>query len=436
MFAPIRRSEASDESSPRYRGWRVVMAGFFGVLAGFGSLVFYGFSLFIKPLHAEFGWTRQDISIGFGCASLCIALFSPLAGRLLDRFGSRRVILPTALIFGIAFSSLAFLTSHLAQLYAVFVVLGVVGNASGQMGYTRAICTWFDGRRGQALALLMAGTAMGAIVTPVVAQAVITASGWRAAYFVLGMLSLLLGVPLTAVFVTERADGGHGAAVAPQAGNSLRNSLNKRAFWILACTLFLSALSVNGVVTHLSALLTDRGISAPDAALAVSCLGCAGLLGRLTTGYLLDRFFGPRVAFALLAIASAGLLLLSGVTSAPAVMTAAALIGFGMGGESDITPYLLTRYFGMRSFSSLYGFTWTAYAAATAAASVLMGTLFDATGSYQAAAVWLAVPTFAAGTMMLFMPPYHQYGCSKTSGKVQPFSGGSSSSEPQPIAPG
>ncbi len=102
---------------------------------------------------------------------------------------------------------------------------------------------------------------------------------------------------------------------------------------------------------------------------AASILGFASFCGRLGTGFLLDRFFGPRVGFCLLVTAGSAL---------PA-MAAAALIGFGLGGEADITPYLLTRYFGLRSFSTLYGLTWTAYAIAGAMGPVVMGRAFDAT---------------------------------------------------------
>jgi MFS family permease len=397
------------ETSLTYPGWRVVLAAFFGVLAGFGSLVFYGFSLFIKPLHAEFGWTREAIAGAFGSSSLCIALFSPPLGRLLDRYGPRRVILPCVAIFGLAYASLSLLTAHLWQLYAVFILLGIVGNASGQMGYSRAVSTWFDRRRGFALALLMAGTGIGAILVPIAAQAVIMNYGWRPAYAVLGISSLLLGLPLTACFVKERPARLANLEVTLHAGVTMFKSMRTKAFWILIATLFISAICVNGTITHLAALLSDRGIPPGSAAMALSSLGIAGLSGRLVTGYLLDRFFGPRVAFVLLCICSIGILLLTRATTLPAAILAAACIGFGMGGESDVTPYLLTRYFGMRSFSSLYGFTWTAYAAATALASVFMGKFFDLTGSYQGALVPLAVPACIAGVLMLFMPAYTAY---------------------------
>ena len=98
--------------------------------------------------------------------------------------------------------------------------------------------------------------------------------------------------------------------------------------------------------------------------------------------------------------------MLSGADSLGAGVIGAGLIGLGMGGEADVTPYLLSRYFGLRSFSVLYGLTWTFYAVAGAIGPVLMGKAFDLTGSYEALLVRLSIGTFAVGSLMLFLPRY------------------------------
>ena len=114
-------------------------------------------------------------------------------------------------------------------------------------------------------------------------------------------------------------------------GTTVGQGIRSSAFWILLATLFLRSVSVNGAITHLSPLLTDRGISAGTAALAASVLGFASFCGRFLTGFLLDRFFGPRVGFVLLATMAAGILLLALGTSPMTGVAAAAMIGFGMG---------------------------------------------------------------------------------------------------------
>ena len=383
----------------------MVLAAYFGAMVGFGSLLVFTFSIFLKPLSGAFGWSRESVSAAFGFAALTVAVCSPPLGHLLDRFGPRRVILPCMAVFGVAFASLGLLTPRLAHLYATFVLLGAVGNGTTQMGYSRAVSTWFDRRRGLALALVMAGVGTGAMVFPPVAQMLIARYGWRAAYFCLGSLVLLLGLPLTALFVRERP---HTAVQANPtlSGATLSQGLRSRAFWILIGTLFLSSISMNGAITHLSPLLTDRGVPARNAALAASLLGLASFAGRLLTGFLLDRFFGPRVGFCLCAIAASGIFLLARAGSSLPGMAAAMLIGLGVGAEADLTPYLLTRYFGLRAFSTLYGFTWTAYAIAGAIGPVWMGKVFDATGSYASLLILLSVATLAAAGLLLCLPRY------------------------------
>jgi MFS family permease len=192
-------------------------------------------------------------------------------------------------------------------------------------------------------------------------------------------------------------------------GLSAAEGLRTRVFWIIVVMLFAVSLSQNGAITHLSALLTDRGISPGRAAWAMSAMGAAILGGRMITGWLLDRYFAPRVAFCLLAITALGTFLLGGAQSLAMGITGAVLIGFGMGGEGDVTPYLVAKYFGLRSFATLYGFTWTAYAIAGAIGPVIMGKAFDATHSYQALLSQLALLTLAAATLMLFLPKYRVF---------------------------
>jgi MFS family permease len=315
------------------------------------------------------------------------------------------VILPCMAVFGVAFASLGFLTPRLTHLYAVFVLLGIVGNGTTQMGYSRAVSTWFDQRRGLALALMLAGVGTGSMIFPPIAQALIAGYGWRAAYIVLGALVLVLGIPLTALFVRERPGDSIDRRTILD-GMTVAQGLRSRAFWILIATLFVSSVSMNGAITHLSALLTDRGVTAAHAALAASMLGLASFFGRLLTGFLLDRFFGPRVGFCLCAIASGGILLLARAGSSMPGIAAAMLIGLGVGAEASLTPYLLTRYFGLRGFSTLYGFTWTAYAVAGAIGPVLMGKVFDATGSYVSLLTLLSATTLGAAVLLFWLPRY------------------------------
>lgn len=393
------------EYDVRYEGWRVAAASGVGVFISFASVLVYTFGVFLKPLAEEFAWSRESVSAAFGIAAMTVAVCSPPLGFLLDRFEPRRIILPSIAVFGLAFASLSLLTAHLWHLYIVFLVLGVVGNGTAQMAYSRAVSSWFDRRRGMALSVVMAGGATGAMVLPPVTEALIGSIGWRSAFVAIGAMILVIGLPTVALLVRERPAPVAGAHPGG-AGATLRDGLTSRVFWIAVTVLFVSSIAQNGALTHMSALLTDRGVTAGGGAIALSVMGASSLVGRLVTGWLLDHFFAGRVAFGLLLTAALGTVFLAGASSLTGGVVAAALIGFGMGGEADVTPYLIARYFGLRSFSMLYGLTWTFYAAAGAVGPVLMGRAFDLTGSYETLLTQLAVGTMAVAALMLLLPSY------------------------------
>jgi MFS family permease len=392
-----------DENGARYPGWRVAGASALGVF--FASLLAYAFAVLLKPLAQEFSWSREAIASAYGIMAVVSAVAAPVVGRLLDRFGPRRVIVPCLIVASCAFASLTTLTARLWHLYLVFGTIGAVVGGTTSLAYSRAVSTWFDRRRGAALAVVIAGGAAGAIVHPPVTQALVERVGWRGACLVLGGTFLAVGLANVLAFVRERPVPGTDRGDALP-GATVREALGSWVFWILVVATFGSMLAMNGAVVHLAALLTDRGVPATRAAVAVSAMGAASLAGRLLTGWLLDRYHGPRVAFGLLTVAGAGTFLLAGADSFPLGVLAAVLIGAGSGGELDVAPYLLSRYFGLRSLSALYGLAWTAMGLAGGAGPVLMGRAFDATGSYEAVLIQFAAGTVAIGVLMLVLPAY------------------------------
>ena len=398
---------ALDEHSIRYEGWGVAAAAALGMFVSFASVLVYTFGIFLKPIAETFAWSRESVSAAFGFAAMTAAVCAPITGMLLNRFGPRRVIVPSLIVFGGAYASLSLLTPHLAHLYALFVVFGLIAMGTSQVAYSRAISTWFQARLGAALAFGMCGSALGAMVLPPIAQRLIDALGWRARRDhdrrrPSSSSACRPSSPSSASGPGTRTADGRGQLTGATVGEGLRD-YRSGSSWS-SC----SAISIaqNGAITHLSALLTDRGIPPERAAIAVSAIGGAALLGRLATGWLIDRFFAPLVSFVLLAMAALGTFLLSSAVSLPAGVLAAVLIGFSMGGEADVIPYLVARYFGLRSFSVLYALTWTAYAIAGAIGPVLMGKAFDATGSYVTLLVWLAGGTLVIAPLMLLLPRY------------------------------
>lgn len=402
MNAALRHSD--DENSLRYPGWGVLAAAFSGVMVSFAPIVPYTFSLFLDPLHAAFGWKREAMGGAFALAAITVALVSPLIGILLDRYPPRRIILPGILVFAVGLAALSRLTPHIVQFYATFFVLGLVANATAQFAYTRTVLTWFTTHRGVALALLLTGSGIGSILIPPLTQWMIQHHGWRSGFLLLGSIALL-GLPLTALLVRNRPEAAivraeHHA----DKGMTVRAAMRTAAFWILAFITILSAFSENGLVTNLAPILTQHGLLAATAALALSVRGGAGIIGRLGIGFAIDHVSPERIQSLVLALAAAGTLILAFAGGAWTALLGAAILGVGLGSEADVGPYLLARYFGRRHFSVLYGLTWTAYAIGGATGPLWIGHLYDRAGAYLPRfIVYLAAVAFGAVILSFFL---------------------------------
>ena len=391
-----------EESSIGYTGWHVAADAFVGVMVSFAPIVPYTFSLFLNPLHAAFGWQREAIAGTFALAAITVAVVSPGIGVLLDRFPPRRIILPSIVVFALALASLSRLGPSIQRFYLTYFILGLVANGTAQFAYTRTILTWFTRRRGLAVALILTGSGVGSILIPPLTQWVIDHHGWRNAYLMLGGIALL-GMPLTALLVRNRP-------VAPREDESLMSGMTVAAalrtspFWILASIIMLSAFGENGLVTNLAAMLTEHGVTVQAAALALSVRGGAGILGRLCTGFLIDRFPAQRIQTAILLVSAAGTFILAFSGTSVMALVGAALLGIGLGSEADVAPYLLARYFGRKHFSVLYGLTWTAYAIGGATGPMVIGHFYDRAGSYEPrCVVGLGFTTLLAAGISLFL---------------------------------
>ena len=175
---------------------------------------------------------------------------------------------------------------------------------------------------------------------------------------------------------------------------------------MLLAGFFLVSLGANGCVAHLAALLTDRNIPVGAAATVLSILGASSVSSRLLTGLLIDRYFAPRVGFGFVAASAGGILMLLFANDFVTAAIATALIGFAMGAEADVFPYLISRYMGLNSFSELYGYAFSAYAVGGATGPLLMGLAHDKTQSYAIPLIAGAAATAIAAGLLLTLPKY------------------------------
>ncbi len=401
------------ESNWRYPGWRIVAVCHIGVLVGFATVFIYSFSLMVKPLQQEFGWNREQISRAFSLAAISVAICSPFMGKLFDRFEPRKIIGSFMFAFGLGLASLAWLTPHLGQLYATAVFIGVAGTGTYQLGYARVVASWFERRLGGALSFVVAGSGVGSLFFPPLVQHLIATYGWRHTYLLLAALPLFVGTPLTLIFARSlranpaRAAAGPNAVVESQ-GATWQEAIRTRSFWLLAFGVCCISLSENGALAHLAPMLSDRGLRLGEAALVVSILGGSSLAGRLILGWLLDYLEGSHIATFSLLAAGAGIFLLAHAGSFRSAAFAALIGGLGMGCELDLIPYMLKRYFGLRSFSTLYGLIYSVFAVAGATAPLLLGHVYDISGSYTGILSILSGVTMIVALSMLALPAYRR----------------------------
>jgi MFS family permease len=399
----------------------VVATAALGLCLGAAPIIVYAFGVYFKPLSQEFHVGRGAISFMFTLQNLAAALFAPLTGRLIDQFGARKVILPGTAIFGVLLVSCKLLGSQLWYVYVFFAVLGIVQGATSPVSYSVVVSHWFNRRRGLGLGLMMLGIGAGAMVVPPVAQRLIAMFGWRGAYAICGCAALLIALPVAAAFLRNdprdlglQPDGDAAPAESARRtteetsveGLSWRETWHSSTFWLLIAAFFLAGASVHACVLHMPAMLTDRGVSARGAAMASSVVGFALVLARVGTGYLLDKFFAPKLAAFFFCGAATGIALLTFGAAGKIALGAAFLIGMGMGAEGDIIAYSISRYFGLKAFGTAYGYAFGSFVIAGAAGTLLMGLGFDWTKSYTAPLAGFFVAMLAAAGLMLRLGPY------------------------------
>jgi MFS family permease len=411
MPQPKNTPPSVDESSPGYPGWRVAAVCHIGVLTGFATVFIYSFSFMVKPLGQEFGWDREQIARAFSLAAISVAICSPFMGRLFDRIEPRKLISGMMAALGFGLGALAFLTPHLWQLYANAVWIGVAGTGTYQLGYARIVTGWFERRLGAALSIVVAGSGVGSLLIPPLVEHLLSHYGWRTTYLVLGGLPLLVGSPLTLLFAGSRRSKIEGSAVIASragelAGTTWTGALRSLSFWLLALGVCALSVSENAALAHLAPMMGDHGLKPREIAFTASLLGASSVIGRFVLGWLLDYLRGSLIATASLLAAGGGVLLLTQAHTFSMAAPAALIAGLGGGCELDLIPYMLRRYFGLRSFSALYGTIYSLFAVAGAIAPLVAGRVYDVTGSYTRILSEFSIVTLVAAFAMLALPAY------------------------------
>jgi predicted MFS family arabinose efflux permease len=379
----------------RFRNpWWVVGGSVTGLLVCNGPVLGFTFGVFLKPIMADTGWQRGSVSFALSVGGVFSAIAVPVLGRMMDRWGIRRVALPGLVVYALCLG-LVGLSPRVFWLFTLlFAVAEMTSAIQTPLGYTKAIAAWFDPRRGLALGIALAGVGLGGSIVPQLANFLIERVGWRGAYASLALLTLVIAFPAVALWIREPRPGegeGHAAlAAGGLPGLTTREALRQSRFWALAAVFLLVAVAINGTVAHVIPLLTDRGLSRAAATAVFGLFGLSTLAGRLLAGYLVDRIFASYVATVFFLAPIAGFVLLASA-SGPLPALGVVLFGLGLGTEVDLIAFLVSRYFGQRAFGEFYGYFFMVFGFGSSAGRFLGGYVFDLTGSYNVAFAGAAV---------------------------------------------
>jgi MFS family permease len=394
------------------RGWRIVLASALGVGTGLSPLPFYTIGVFIKPLKDAFGWTPQQILVAIMVTTLSVLVASPLIGVLTEKFGVRPVTLVSTVGFGLCFFLFAFNNGSLLLFYATYALLSVVGAGTLPITWTRAVNTWFRERRGLALGLSLLMTGVFGSLAKLYANWMVEHFGWRMAYAGLAAFPLLIALPFAIAYCHERREPvGDALPVRTQeAGLTLRQALATRQFWTIAVALIVITLGVGGIIPNLEPLLATKGIDRDTAVDLAAIIGLAVLVGRPTGGWLIDRFWAPGVAFVILAAPALAFLVMSQAgLGTPALAACVFLIGFASGVEYDVVAYLVSRYFGMRSYSAIYGCLYVAFALGAGFGPKLIADSNARQHGYDGALIVLAILLVVGAALLLTLGRYPRF---------------------------
>ena len=254
------------------------------ISTGVGPFAFASLSLFILPLTEEFGWNRAEISASLTVMLVATAVALPIIGRIVDRWGSRLILIFSMLAFAGCLASVPVFVTELWHFGLIFFLIGTVGAGTNSVPYMPVVSAWFDRYRGLAIGLSAAGIGLGSFYVPILVHYMIDNYGWRSGYYALAGIVLFIGIPLVVVFLRDSpasmglkpdgaAEGPLPKATRKDVGYTTREVLRHREFWLLSIIFIVLSFVVNGMTPHLVPMLSDRGMATSTAAAVAATEG-------------------------------------------------------------------------------------------------------------------------------------------------------------------
>ena len=389
----------------------VVGGAFLVLFMAYGAQ--YSFGVFFAALLDEFHWSRASLAGAFSLYAFGYCVVGFPAGRLTDRLGPRVVIAAGGVFLGAAFAGMALVT-RLWQPYLLYGGLAAIGMGTAYVPCNSTVVKWFVRRRGLAVGIASSGGSAGTFVLPLLAEYLVSAVGWRRAYVIFGVGTLVV---LNVVARVMRRDpeslalapDGEAPPTAPRAEGDawpLGRAARSRAFWLLAGVFSATWLAVFIPLVHLVPLTRDLGFSARLAASMISVLGVAAVAGRLAMGAISDRI-GRRAAIAIGVVMQAlAFLLYASAERLGVLYTATVVFGFSYGTISTLFPALIGDFFGRAQSGALVGVLFAVSGSMGAWGPLAAGLVYDATGAYTLAFLAAAgLNLLALGLVLIARPP-------------------------------
>ncbi|MGQ0429536.1 MAG: MFS transporter [Gammaproteobacteria bacterium] len=395
--------------TPFSRPAGVVLACTVGNAVSITPMVYTVFGLFLIPISTEFGWPRSAVSFALLLLAVIGAISYPVVGRLIDRFGGRRVILAGNVAFAAAVAAVSLIGASHLQFYAAYVLVGAAGAIPSSVTFTKVIAGWFDRNRGFFLGVVGGvGNGVGAALSPIFVNLLLLHYGWRGGYIGAALLILLIGFPVLYLLLHDppRAPRAAAGESLRSEGMTLAQALATPTYWIILAAVALGAGCMTAVFAHVVPILLDRGFDADRATAVLATFALVTAGWQVGMGFLLDRFPRPWIAAPFYLAALAGLVLFETTSSYPLLLLAAVLMGLDLGTEYGVLPYFLSRYFGVRHYGAISGVAYGVIVLTQGITPFLMDLSFDLRGSYGAAIVAICAGLLIGALLILRLPRF------------------------------
>ena len=403
-----------------FYGWWILGAGFF-IIFYISGFIQFGFTAVFEPIANDFGWSYAQVSLAGSMRGLEMGLFAPIVGFLVDRWGPRRLVFTGAAIVGLGLLLLSRINS-LVTFYGAFMLIAAgISTCVGVVPIT-TVNNWFRRRATMATGILVSGTAIAGLLVPL-ATLLIDTYGWRTVMVILGFGAWGILLPLSLFFRHKPEqygylpDGDSSDNLPPvedqpptqdaELNIGVKQALKSRTFWHIAIGLTCHIMVMNAVVIHVMPYLSSIGIARSSSSLVASAIPLASIMGRLSFGWLGDRYDKKWITALGFVLTAFGLILFGYLATAEAwvLVPFIILIGIGYGGPVPMMPALLREYFGRVRLGTLLGLAMGTASAGAMIGPPLAGWVFDKFGNYQGAWFAFAGLLIAGTIIMLTTPP-------------------------------